>query len=310
MKRHFSWLFAIVVLTGVLTAAAAPANAQVDWSNAYVEGSGNNVIIRDVRFMGESYSVCWEWDTSSNLLYRGAVTGTTGDPCMAAGTAAVTICVTNAADGTPIAGATVLLDGVSGTTGADGCVEFSSVSFGAHSLNVSAPGCSTLSQTINVIQPTQSINVSLSCGPATGNYRIELTWGSLPTNLDANLLVPGGYHVAFDNMGNAASYPFAALNINDTTSFGPEIITIYMPVAGYYRYFVHNYSENYNPGESGYPLTQSQAAVTLYRGATELQSWDVPRMGAGYWWHVFDLDAVNQTIITVDVLQYSEPPFP
>jgi len=310
MKRAIAWFMPLLLLIGVF--AAAPAEAQLDWSNAYVEGPGNYVIIRDVRFLMESYSVCWEWDTSANLLYRGVITGTVGDPCMGAPgqTSTVTVCATNSTNGFPMVGATVLLGGASGVTSGSGCVQFNNVPYGSYSLSVSAAGCSTASQTVNINQPNQIINVSLSCGLVTGNYRIVLNWGEVPTDLDSHLLVPGGYHIAWYDPGAGGFYPFAELDIDDVTSYGPETITIYLPGTGTYRYYVHNYSQNNYPSESGYPLTVSQATVTLYRGAVQLQSWNVPAGGSGFWWHVFDLDAVNQIITPVNVIQNFEPAFP
>ena len=75
---------------------------------------------------------------------------------------------------------------------------------------------------------------------------ITLTWGENPRDLDSHLVGPDGdggdFHVYFGNstvnIGNAT----AALEVDDTDSFGPEIVAISsFPFAGRYRYFVHHY---------------------------------------------------------------------
>ncbi len=76
---------------------------------------------------------------------------------------------------------------------------------------------------------------------------ITLTWGRAPSDLDSHLWGPDGdggeFHVSYVvktvNIGSAT----VALDVDDTSSFGPEIITISsFPSEGRYRYSVQNYS--------------------------------------------------------------------
>ncbi|MBW2149354.1 MAG: carboxypeptidase regulatory-like domain-containing protein [Deltaproteobacteria bacterium] len=295
MKRFFALFMPILLLVGVV--AATPANAQfIDWSHANVTFPGNNMVINDLRFLGESFSACWELNgTTGDWILQNAVTGATGNPCDGAGpvdgqTSTVAVCVTDATTGDPLSGASVSLDSFSDTTGSDGCVEFSNVPYGTYSAQASAMGFVDSSTSATVSQPSQTIPISLSPIQAEGEWRIVLTWGEFPRDLDSHLLVPGppGYHIAFYDRGDLSAYPFANLDVDDVTSFGPETVTIVQPVAGIYRYYVHLWC-----CLDQAQLSASQAVVTLFSGAAQIASWTVPRnSGENLWWHVFDLNAM------------------
>ena len=51
-------------------------------------------------------------------------------------------------------------------------------------------------------------------------YRVILTWGSSPSDLDSHLEGPG-YHVFYSNKTGKN----AELDVDDTTSYGPETVT-------------------------------------------------------------------------------------
>ncbi len=63
----------------------------------------------------------------------------------------------------------------------------------------------------------------------TWEYRFIL-WSERPAGLDAHLWVPiglrEGYHVYAGEPGSLAQEPYAALVLNDTTGYGPEIVTV------------------------------------------------------------------------------------
>ena len=50
------------------------------------------------------------------------------------------------------------------------------------------------------------------------------------------------FHIYFDNKGSLTTSPFAQLDVDDVTSFGPEITTINRFTPGIYRYSVHHYN--------------------------------------------------------------------
>jgi hypothetical protein len=82
----------------------------------------------------------------------------------------------------------------------------------------------------------------------SGSAKIKLTWGTDPSDLDSHLTGPDSatagarFHVYYSDKGSLTSNPFAELDVDDTSSFGPEVITISKFTAGTYRYSVHHYS--------------------------------------------------------------------
>src|SRR5665811_1036008 len=127
-------------------------------------------------------------------------------------------------------------------------------------------------------------------------YRIVLTWGAAPSDLDSHLWLPEAtpYHVYYANQGTTTAFPWAELDRDDTSSYGPETITLANVLAGTYSYAVYNYS-------GGSPLTSSGAVVELYRGSELLRSYSVPGGSDERWWQVFYL-ASDGTITDVNAL--------
>ena len=121
--------------------------------------------------------------------------------------------------------------------------------------------------------------------PSANAATVRLTWGASPRDIDSHLRVPGGAHVYYASKGALDAEPFASLDVDDVTSFGPEITTIRRPKVGIYRFYLHNFSETFNPG-----MTQSPTRVELnYLGRTVAFS---PPSGEGtsLYWHLFDLE--------------------
>ncbi len=111
--------------------------------------------------------------------------------------------------------------------------------------------------------------------------RIVLNWGANPLDLDSHLVYPNN-HVYFENMKATD----ALLDVDDTTSFGPETITVERKHDGErYVYAVHNYSEGANPDSTS--LSASQAKVFVYVGQTLIKTYYVPQNKTGNLWAVF-----------------------
>ena len=103
----------------------------------------------------------------------------------------------------------------------------------------------------------------------TGSAKIKLTWGSNPSDLDSHLTGPVDgsatrFHVYYSNSGSQTAAPYAELDVDDVSSFGPEIITINRFTPGVYRYSVHHYS-----GSSTIPASPARVELTL-NGATSV----------------------------------------
>lgn len=81
---------------------------------------------------------------------------------------------------------------------------------------------------------------------AAGSATIKLTWGANPQDLDSHLTGPNPdgtrFHIYYGLKGSLTVPPFANLDVDNTTGFGPEVITINTFTPGVYRYTVDHYS--------------------------------------------------------------------
>jgi uncharacterized protein YfaP (DUF2135 family) len=111
--------------------------------------------------------------------------------------------------------------------------------------------------------------------------RIVLNWGANPADLDSHLMYSGN-HVYFENkQGEEAN-----LDVDDTTSYGPETITIERKRDGQrYVYAVHDYSNRENTNAMA--LSKSGAKVFVYVGQTLVRTYYVPVNRKGNLWEVF-----------------------
>lgn len=121
-------------------------------------------------------------------------------------------------------------------------------------------------------------------------YRIVLTWGMYPSDLDSHLRA-SDMHVYYSRK-YSSSYP-AWLDRDDTSSYGPETITIEdLSALGGFNYMVHNYTDSYTTsGTNASRLSNSGATVRVYRGADLIRTYHVPTNNEGTVWHVFSMSA-------------------
>lgn len=147
-------------------------------------------------------------------------------------------------------------------------------------------------------------------------YSISLTWGASPSDLDSHLYIPmpwddgetpdyDWYHLYYSTDGTLSEPPFAELDYDDTSSYGPENITGTRLWEGHYEYWVRNYSSNNLPA-----LWASEARVRLeIAGGTwifDVGDIDQPADGTTGWWHVFDFDVDASGQVTVDPIERFE----
>ncbi len=134
----------------------------------------------------------------------------------------------------------------------------------------------------------------------TGDLRIVLTWGSTPSDLDSHLLGPavddGNFHIYFSNKNYSYSGETQAfLDLDDTTSYGPETTTVYnMNQSGTYSFYVHDYTNSGNSSSSA--MANSGAKVQIFVGETIVATYNVPTTGLGDVWHVFDFNADTRVL--------------
>ncbi|MCI5192640.1 MAG: PKD domain-containing protein [Candidatus Electrothrix sp. AU1_5] len=140
---------------------------------------------------------------------------------------------------------------------------------------------------------TKDVVISPQLG--SSQFRIVLSWGESPSDLDSHLTGPyedeGRFHIYYGNRGNesADQSPYAWLDRDDMNSFGPETITIFKLVPGEsYRYSVYDFV---NGGfSSSDALANSGAKVEVYGDSGLITSFTVPNQG-GTLWTVFEMDA-------------------
>lgn len=143
-----------------------------------------------------------------------------------------------------------------------------------------------------------SMGECLSLAELSGAPRITLTWGVDPLDADSHIWAPDGSHVFYASKGTLAADPYIKLDVDDITSYGPEVVTITRLMVGTYTYAVHNFSQDFNPG-----LTESPVRVELRRGL-DLQVFK-PDLGMGEssgkdWWSVFTMTVDAHCNVTVN----------
>jgi uncharacterized protein (TIGR03067 family) len=186
----------------------------------------------------------------------------------------------------------------------DGSYTFTGLAPGTYSLTATKTNYINGTEGTIVVGNGQNKIVNMVLSPVAGDiqYRIVLTWGILPKDLDAHL-IKGAYHIFYGYMGYKDSGPFTTLDVDDTSSYGPETITIYKMNGDAGKFFVHNYSGDH---ASDIALTASQAVVKIYSGSTLVKTYNVPTSGTGSIWYVFDI-AANGTITDKNIIQTSPP---
>lgn len=174
--------------------------------------------------------------------------------------------------------------------------------FGKHHLNISKKGFITGEVSVNFGIDENPREVVYALSPKVDKYRIVLTWGSRPYDLDAHLSGPkpngDNFHIWYRNRVLIDGKDF--LDRDDTRSYGPETITIYKPAKGEYNYSVHNYSNR--SSRQGRFLARSNAKVFVYSESRLVKSFDVPTDGMGNTWNVFKIDK-QQKIIPINIIK-------
>ena len=167
-----------------------------------------------------------------------------------------------------------------------------------------------VSNTVNiVVQKDMSTLKNGSITPIiSGNkFRVVLTWGASPSDLDSHVVgkLSNGnqFHVYFsDKSEYDGSVEVCNLDVDDTTSYGPETITLNTTTDNPYYYYIHRWSDH------GL-LATSNAQINLYQGENLVATFNVPTDQAeGRYWNVFAIKngelIVNNTITSSPNVTY------
>jgi PKD repeat protein/uncharacterized protein YfaP (DUF2135 family) len=268
--------------------------------------------------------------TSSDIETKTAYINVTGPT----GSGTLTGMVTDAINGNPVEGALVSVGGLTDLTDASGNYLIENIPAGILSSNFNASrtiglaplsvqffdqstensntvtcsktGYSSYSNNQVIVPQGGSLTLNISLSPAltSGQMRFVLNWGQTPGDLDSHLRTPPieavSYHIWYEDQGDATNPPYATLDYDVTSGYGPETITIYEKYTGVYQYYIHNYDETPD-------ITTSQAVVQIYNDNGLLQTLQVPTSGTGLYWYVCDINGANGQISIRNVIQETEP---
>lgn len=154
---------------------------------------------------------------------------------------------------------------------------------------------------VSTSQNSKEIDLVITPLLEEDEYRIVLTWGDEPKDLDSHLTCyvedEQIFHLAYDypevHIGKEV---VATLDLDDQESYGPETVTVkynssFVNKGGTFSYSVHNYSDSSN--NESMNLSLSDAVVRVYRGNSLLSTYYAPKKNQGTVWHVFDIDVSN-----------------
>jgi hypothetical protein len=228
--------------------------------------------------------------------------------------------ITNAFTGSGVSGATLdFFSGINTTSGSLLHTEYTDGSgyFTVNTTEVGGPGYYTVRVTkTNFSETTFTIvlvagntksnqNSSMTPNIDTSEYRIILDWGSTPADLDSHLTGPtegiSRFHTYYSSKTYTASGGLSydvALDLDDTSSYGPETTTIYIKRSGEYRFYVHDFTNrNSSSSSASTALSYSGARVRVYRGSSLLATYYVPTGMGGNCWDVFKLSGTSLTAV-------------
>lgn len=130
---------------------------------------------------------------------------------------------------------------------------------------------------------TQFLNSSGGATPA--KLRVLLAWDSDGTDLDLHLVTPDGAHIWY---GNRVAPNGAALDVDVTTGYGPEIFAMPAPIKGQYLVYVNYYGGGYRGDDEGgdeavQPLTTAQVTVITEEGtpSEKMETFLIPMRAVG-----------------------------
>lgn len=253
--------------------------------------------------------------TTSTVAVSGTGTVTLALPPVV-GTGALQTLLINSLNGQPVGGAAIQCayrrsDGsypappaydFSVTTTAAGAVAVTGTPFGDMRCTVTAAfGTTTFDVAIAPTGTTRPTTVAATPLPGQGQFRVVLTWGTSPSDLDSHLTGPlaagGRFHVYYASSVSGTNN----LDLDDTSGEGPETTTINATVSGMYRFSVHNYSTQSTAGAQG--IAASPTRVQLFGPTGLLKTYTAPTATTattGNTWRVFEVTVTGSTFTISD----------
>lgn len=167
----------------------------------------------------------------------------------------------------------------------------------------------------NIVSANVDNNYNLVLTPilSEDEYRIVLTWGSTPRDLDSHLTGTLDseqlFHVCYYSRRYIVDGEIMAeLDLDDTSSYGPETVTMTVQADmlenGIYRYSVHDYTNRSSLTSN--QLSMSGANVKLYKGNDLIRTINVPINAQGNLWTVFEIE--NGELKIVNTMSFESRP--
>ena len=147
-------------------------------------------------------------------------------------------------------------------------------------------------------------------GDGSDLYRIVLTWGENPEDLDSHVVGTlsngNSFHTYFRDMSaydSSNGILICALDRDDIDSYGPETITLNAVGNKPYYYYIYHYA-------GAGSINTSSAQIKVYHGTDPVRTFNVPTgVGSGLYWNVFAIVdgklIVNNTIDSDSILDYA-----
>ena len=138
--------------------------------------------------------------------------------------------------------------------------------------------------------------------------QFTLTWDQDPSDLDSHLWTPmiegSEWHIAYYREGAVDEAPYAFLDVDDVTSYGPEHIVITQNFDGTYAYAVHHYAGSGDIPSSG-------AVVAVLKPDRSVVKFTPPQVTAqtDWYWYVCDIDGTTGVVTGIDRIA-ADPPRP
>ena len=283
---------------GADKAAVAPATIPMwyfDESDGQWHEEGEATLVGTAYETEVAHFTTWNWDLPVDQICT--VTGTVVD-----------------AQQNPVVGARVLSSGVDYAI-RDEAVTNSAGVFSVRArvdglTDVYAMSGSRISGTVRVSVGTDCpVNIDTPLVLTVPAFSLSLTWGASPSDLDSHLWIPSPwlvdydyYHLYYSTDGTLTEPPYAELDYDDTSSYGPENITGVRLYEGHYEYWIDSYSTGYTDDIWG---SGAQVRLEIDGGTWIFDAADVAQPAADVqgWWHVVDFDVNAAGAVTVTPVQ-------
>ena len=177
----------------------------------------------------------------------------------------------------------------------DYTLQITKKNFVGYFVNVALTGNKTVSTPI-----TQTL--------ADSKFRIVLSWGSAPKDLDLHVTGPTNGSTRFHTYWSKRKYTLngfvlSLLDVDSKKGYGPETNTLDLSKGknGIYHIYVHDYTDRSSGNTNA--LAKSGAKVDIYSGSKLLATYPVPNV-YGTVWQVCDI--VNGTLRPINTVNYDK----